>query len=994
MAMTTLRSTTRAWLAFVVCGLLLGAGSWPGCGGSAGQPPRVDESAADATADSGATDAGIPEAASPDGATCSKSFASRSTGTPVTLTVDPSSTKTTFVPQRVFGINSAYFIAPGDAWQTQPLVMAAGDYFIRYPGGSSSDDYHWNGTGSYDGAGHYLPSDSRFTPGFPGVEQFRGTTSTAYGTVANVTDGDPTTFWLSNTDTDFPDAQWVYVDLGSVQTATSVTVVWGTPYATSFRVQSWGGSLSYPPPYAKPSTGWNDTSAGAVVGTGGTQTVMFDPVSTEFVRLLLSGSSAGSGGPFAVSELTVANGATEWTHNVASTAQSPTTASSTDVASSPLSQSNFDFESFMKYVHAFTPSAVPVITVNVGTGTPSEAAAWVHYANVVKGYGIAYWQIGNEMEGNWETGGPLNAQDYVRRYAAYYQAMKAADPTITILGPVSGGMSEPSNLDDGNTFIQDFIGFLHARGLDTEIDGIDFHWYPNYGPVSWDTALASTSALGQFAGELSAWLAVAPSAQNVPVFMSEYNFGLGPNNVPPASADALVNGLWLADALGQYIGYFGGSGGGTNLWNNISSFPTSDVTDPAAGDLGYLQFNHDAYRFQPHANYWAMQMMAQDWATAGDPRKHRLVSSSSSQPLLAAYADQRPDGALSILVVNKDPARSFDGAIDLAHFAPAPIADVWTFDSSNYVWDTSSVPYHAQPDVGPTHAVYCGASSSIPFTFAPGSITVLRFVAADASSPDLPTPDASAESGRSADAGTSLLIDDMSDPSAARIRLPPQHPGDVSGSWYTYIGGGSSAADTGSITPAASRSFYYTSLGSGADSGIPPPPGYGDTARAACTSGETPAAQYAFAAEGFSFELSNMGGRYVAQYVDISSHAGLAFWVYNGLPTSTTIRVGVPDKESDPAGGICSNATDAANLNRCYSVPFEDLFVPTGWSLQKVPFNALLVNPYFGIQQPAGGDMTTATDVHFEITQDNPPAAPGGVPKAFDFCIAGIGFFD
>ena len=166
--------------------------------------------------------------------------------------------------------------------------------------------------------------------------------------------------------------------------------------------------------------------------------------------------------------------------------QSATTASSTDPANAPVSPpwSGFDFKLFMTYVHSFKPAAEPVLTVNVGTGTPQEAAAWVHYANVVKGYGVKYWQIGNEMEGDWETGGPLNAQDYVRRYVEYHDAMTAEDSSIVVLGPVSGGINEPSNLPDGNTFIQDFISLLPAGQQSKYIGGIDFHWYPTYDAVS------------------------------------------------------------------------------------------------------------------------------------------------------------------------------------------------------------------------------------------------------------------------------------------------------------------------------------------------------------------------------------------------------------------------------------------------------------------------------------------------------------------------------
>ena len=133
----------------------------------------------------------------------------------------------------------------------------------------------------------------------------------------------------------------------------------------------------------------------------------------------------------------------------------------------------------MAYVHSFTPTAIPILTVNVGTGTPQEAAAWVHYANVVKGYGIKYWEIGNELDGNWETGGPITAEDYVRRYSDYYAAMKAEDPSIVIAGAVTTG-SDPSNLGDGQSFMQDFITILHARGQDDMVDAVSMHWYPTY----------------------------------------------------------------------------------------------------------------------------------------------------------------------------------------------------------------------------------------------------------------------------------------------------------------------------------------------------------------------------------------------------------------------------------------------------------------------------------------------------------------------------------
>jgi hypothetical protein len=54
-------------------------------------------------------------------------------------------------------------------------------------------------------------------------------------------------------------------------------------------------------------------------------------------------------------------------------------------------KSTWGFETFMAWINAYA-GAQPMICVNFGGGTPQEAAAWVHYANVVKHYGIQRWQ--------------------------------------------------------------------------------------------------------------------------------------------------------------------------------------------------------------------------------------------------------------------------------------------------------------------------------------------------------------------------------------------------------------------------------------------------------------------------------------------------------------------------------------------------------------------------------------------------------------------------
>jgi alpha-L-arabinofuranosidase len=65
---------------------------------------------------------------------------------------------------------------------------------------------------------------------------------------------------------------------------------------------------------------------------------------------------------------------------------------------------NTDFDTFMASVARV--GAEPMIIANYGTGTAEEAADWVRYANVTKGYGAKYWTIGNENYGNGHYGEP------------------------------------------------------------------------------------------------------------------------------------------------------------------------------------------------------------------------------------------------------------------------------------------------------------------------------------------------------------------------------------------------------------------------------------------------------------------------------------------------------------------------------------------------------------------------------------------------------------
>ncbi|HYE64411.1 MAG TPA: alpha-L-arabinofuranosidase C-terminal domain-containing protein [Pyrinomonadaceae bacterium] len=109
--------------------------------------------------------------------------------------------------------------------------------------------------------------------------------------------------------------------------------------------------------------------------------------------------------------------------------------------------SDFGTDEFIQFCRRL--GAEPAITVNVeGRGaTPEEAAAWVEYCNGspktrygamraanghTEPYNVKYWEIGNEIWGNWVRG-HSDAETYARNYNRYYEAMRAVDPTIKFI---------------------------------------------------------------------------------------------------------------------------------------------------------------------------------------------------------------------------------------------------------------------------------------------------------------------------------------------------------------------------------------------------------------------------------------------------------------------------------------------------------------------------------------------------------------------------------
>ncbi len=77
--------------------------------------------------------------------------------------------------------------------------------------------------------------------------------------------------------------------------------------------------------------------------------------------------------------------------------------------------------------------AQPQIALNLGSGTPQEAAAWVRYVDEhwSKHSGLL-WELGNELWGNWNLGYPTH-QELAGRTAEFSKAVRSVDPAAQLI---------------------------------------------------------------------------------------------------------------------------------------------------------------------------------------------------------------------------------------------------------------------------------------------------------------------------------------------------------------------------------------------------------------------------------------------------------------------------------------------------------------------------------------------------------------------------------
>lgn len=121
---------------------------------------------------------------------------------------------------------------------------------------------------------------------------------------------------------------------------------------------------------------------------------------------------------------------------------------------------------------------MPMLTVNLGTGTPEEAKEWVEYCNAdvgpnadlrkqnghIEPYRVPLWFLGNEMDAPWQLG-HLPAELYAVKAEQAARMMKVVDPSIELVIAGSCLPTMPTYMKWDQTILEyagevvDYIGF-------------------------------------------------------------------------------------------------------------------------------------------------------------------------------------------------------------------------------------------------------------------------------------------------------------------------------------------------------------------------------------------------------------------------------------------------------------------------------------------------------------------------------------------------------
>jgi hypothetical protein len=368
------------------------------------------------------------------------------------------------------------------------------------------------------------------------------------------------------------------------------------------------------------------------------------------------------------------------------------------------STSGVDFAQYSKQVNAIS-NGQKLVTVNYGTGTPQEAAAWVTQSQS-SGEGVSLWEVGNEEYGSWEADNhtdPHTPSSYASNALPFMQAIKGADANAKICfdygldGSLSPGSGANNWQDWDNTILQADHSYINCA---------DVHWYPINGlpSESVESIMNTVNNIPTAAGEVHSELSTYDPSADFIVGETNISEAANPWNEEPVGA------LFSAATAMEWLSYGAHSVDWWDVHNDGSS----------SGDFGLLSSGTSGEG-----------SLAVKGATVG--------TLPLSQSNAFGYYSDLPNGSHAIMLVNADPSSSF--SVSTASVGMGSSGTEYTYDNANPSISTAS---------------FSGDSISVPAE----SVVVLT-----SSGGSAPSPTASASTSPSTSPTTSPSTSPTTSPS-------------------------------------------------------------------------------------------------------------------------------------------------------------------------------------------------------------------------------------
>jgi hypothetical protein len=564
---------------------------------------------------------------------------------------------------------------------------------------------------------------------------------------SRITDGDQKTFWKSNPyldshftgESDDAHPQWVIIDLGARKRVDAIRVRWATPYAKRYKIEYWQGEDPMHL-HDDDDDDWQPFAHGNIEkASADDQLIRLSdrPLATEFVRILMSGSSNSSVRNsddirdrvgFAISEIElgqidkhghfhdhVRHAPDRHRQTVVYTSSTDPWHRAEDLDPST-EQPGLDF-----VFHSTLTNNLPLLVpVGVLYDTPDNAAAEINYL-LQRKYALEGIELGEEPDGQWAS-----PEDYGALYAGVARRFESLNPRPKIGGPSLQNFEDElltwADPSGNRSWMNRFLKYI--RSAKVAFDFFSFEFYP-FDNVCADPALQLLQVPKRL-NDMLASLRHDGVPSDIPWLMAEYGYSVFAGRPEVDIEGALFN----ADTVGAFL-TLGGSK--AYLYGYEPNY-LQDELKCSWGNLMMLQLNPKNDEVNRLSAYYASQLITKEWMQPLS-EEHQVFpvmvkqAKSTSAAAVAVYAVRRPDKEWSLLAINKHPRRSallhvqFDIAGAKQPMSFAGRIEVIQFSRQQYQWRADGPNGHPTRTLPPAHFV---REASALYELPPYSLTVLR----------------------------------------------------------------------------------------------------------------------------------------------------------------------------------------------------------------------------------------------------------------------------